>query len=133
MIVQNNELKQNNTNKRIFIILLKVVLFILELPCDIILIIIKIRIQNESILHYIIVLLSAILKLIVNLIVKAYNFIIAYLINLVAKELLKIIIEEAQKPNSEIIHKFKILLRILRRREANANNRITQVIRRKDR
>ena len=133
MIVQNNELKQKNANRRIFIVLLKVIVFILELPCDIILIIIKIRIQNESILHYIIVLLSAILKLTVNLIVKVYNFIISYLINLVAKELLKIIIEEAQKPNSEIIHKFKILLKILRRREANANNRMTHIIRRKER
>ena len=133
MIVQNNELKQKNANRRIFIVFLKVILFILELPCDIILIIIKIRIQNESILHYIIVLLSAILKLTVNLIVKVYNFIISYLINLVAKELLKIIIEEAQKPNSEIIHKFKILLRILRRREANVNNRMTRIIVRKER
>ena len=133
MIEPNNEIKQNNTNRKLFSILLKVVLFVLELPYDIILIIIKTRIQNESILHYIITLFSTIIKLIVRLIVKVYNSINSYLINVIAKELLKIIIEEAQKPNSEIIQKFKILLRILRRREANANNRMTLLIGKKDR
>ena len=133
MIEPNNEIKQNNTNRKLFSILLKVVLFVLELPYDIILIIIKTRIQNESILHYIIALFSTIIKLIVRLIVKVYNSINSYLINVIAKELLKIIIEEAQKPNSEIIQKFKILLRILRRREANANNRMTLLIGKKDR
>ena len=122
MIEQNNEIGQNFATGKTITVFFKVILSILEFPCDLLLMIIKLRIFNQSILFYINALLKLILGLFIKFIVKAYKLIVSYLIKIIARELFNIILEEAQTPNSEIINKFKILLRLLRRREGNSNN-----------
>ena len=126
---QNQERQeQTETDEKIksLILFVKIISFFIQLPCDIIIFIIQIwsRTQKFSIF------IKALFQEIKTFSKRAYNYIIDFLISAVAYELLYVILEEANKTNSEIIHKFKVLLRFLRISEnALNNNRLIRQIR----
>ena len=114
-IQEQLEIDENIKSLMLFI---KVILYIFLLPFDLVIFIITIWMRTQKFSLFI----KALFQEIMNIPKKAYNYMIDWLINTVAYELLYIIIEEVNNGNSEIIQKFKTLIRLLRINENNINN-----------
>ena len=114
-IQEQLEIDENIKSLMLFI---KVILYIFLLPFDLVIFIITIWMRTQKFSLFI----KALFQEIMNTPKKAYNYMIDWLINTVAYELLYIIIEEVNNGNSEIIQKFKTLIRLLRINENNINN-----------
>ena len=117
----NQEIQEQiemDENIKSIMLFIKVILYFFQLPFDLVISIITIWRRTQKFSLFI----KTLFQEIMNIPKKAYNYIIDWLVNVVAYELLYIVIEEVNNGNSEMIQKLKTLLRLLRINENNINN-----------